>query len=160
VAADSSLSPRVREQPPVPPTLTVAGTLTLIEGLGILVVTGWLVVGILRERPAEAMTAWGAAGLLGLFGAGVVFAGRGVLRAARWSRAPAAVTQLLLIAVSSQLPWVAVVAVLVVLAVVTGVLLFLPPSTAAFVSASAHRRDADEHADTTIQAPGAPGRDG
>lgn len=116
-----------------PPTLTLAGALVVVEGLGILVVTGWLVVGIIREAPAEAVTAWGAAGLLGLFGAGVVFAGRGVLQAARWSRAPAAVTQLLLIAVSSQLPWVAVVSVLVVLAVVSGVLLFLPPSTAAFV---------------------------
>lgn len=105
----------------------------MVEGLGILVATGSLVVGILRDPPAEALTAWGAAGLLGLFGAGVVFAGRGVLRAARWSRAPAAVTQLLLIAVSAQLPWVAVVSVLVVLAVVTGVLLFLPPSTVAFV---------------------------
>lgn len=124
-----------REQPSVPATLALAGALTVLEGLGILVVTGWLVVGILREAPAEAVTAWGAAGLLGLFGAGVVFTGRGVRRAARWSRAPTAVTQLLLIAVSSQLPWVAVVAALVSLAVVTGVLLFLRPSTAAFVGA-------------------------
>jgi hypothetical protein len=125
----------VLERRPVPPTLILAGALSVVEGLGILVVTGWLVVGILRERPAGALTAWGAAGLLGLFGAGVVFAGRGVLRAARWSRAPTAVTQLLLVAVSAQLPWVGVVSVLVVLAVVTGVLLFLPPSTLAFVGA-------------------------
>jgi hypothetical protein len=121
--------------------LTLAGVLTVAEGLGILVVTGWLVVGILRERPAEPVTAWAAAGLLGLFGAGVSFAGRGVLRAARWSRAPTAVTQLLLVAVSSQLPWVAIVSVLVVLAVVVGVLLFLPPSTLAFVGDDQRRGD-------------------
>jgi hypothetical protein len=135
VPSDSFLPPRVLARRPVPPQLIVAGALCVVEGLGILVVTGWLVVGIVSERPAEALTAWGAAGLLGIFGAGVVFAGRGVLRAARWSRAPAAVTQLLLIATSAQLPWVAVVSVLVVLAVVIGVLLFLPPSTVAFVGA-------------------------
>jgi len=111
----------------------------------VLVVTGWLVVGIVREHPAEAVTAWGAAGLLGLFGAGVVFAGRGVLQTARWSRAPTAVTQLLLIAVSVQFPWVGVVSVLVVLAVVTGVLLVLPPSTHAFVGGQgADPNDAQE----------------
>lgn len=148
MAADASDPSRPPAQRPVPPTLILAGALTLLEGLGILVVTGWLVVGIVRERPAEAVTAWGAAGLLGLFGAGVVFAGRGVLRAARWSRAPAAVTQLLLIAVSSQLPWVAVVASLVALAVVVGVTLFLPPSTVAFVGAGSLRVDPEADADT------------
>jgi hypothetical protein len=151
VAADAFDPSRTPAQRPVPPTLILAGTLTLLEGLGILVVTGWLVVGIVREHPAEAVTAWGAAGLLGLFGAGVVFAGRGVLRAARWSRAPAAVTQLLLIAVSSQLPQVAVVASLVALAVVVGVALFLPPSTAAFVG------DPQPPADPDADAPGPTG---
>jgi hypothetical protein len=154
VLSDSSVPSRPRAAQPVPATLILAGALTVVEGLGILVVTGWIVVGILRERPAEALTAWGAAGLLGLFGAGVVVAGRGVLRAARWSRAPAAVTQLLLIAVSSQLPWVAVVALLVVLAVVTGVLLFLPPSTGAFVGVGIEKPAADRDG----QAPGATGR--
>jgi hypothetical protein len=117
----------------VPPTLILAGVLTVVEGLGILVVTGWLLVGILREPPREAVTAWGATGLLGAFGIGVAFTGRGVLRAARWSRAPAAVTQLLVLALGSQLAAVTAVAVFVAIAVVTGVLLFLPPSTAAFV---------------------------
>jgi hypothetical protein len=141
VPSDSSVPSRLDADQPVPATLTLAGALTVVEGLGILVVTGGIVVGILRERPAEPLTAWAAAGLLGLFGAGVVFAGRGVLQAARWSRAPAAVTQLLLVAVGTQLPWAAVVAVLVVLAVVIGVLVFLPPSTAAFVGAE--KPDAD-----------------
>jgi len=121
--------------------------LTVVEGLGILVVTGWLFVGILRDPPAEALTAWGAAGLLSLFGAGVVFAGRGVLRAARWSRAPTTLTQLLLIAISAALPWAPVVAVIVALAIVTGVLLFLRPSTAAFVGVEDHQQQADDKGD-------------
>lgn len=148
--SDPSLPSPELERRHAPPTLVLAGSLSVVEGLGILVVTGSLVVGILRERPAEALTAWGAAGLLGLFGAGVVFAGRGVLRAARWSRAPTAVTQLLLIAVSAQLPWVAVVSVLVVLAVVTGVLLVLPPSTLAFIGVE----DAKPAGDRDGSAPG------
>ncbi len=150
--------PHPRERGPVPPTLILAGALGVVEGLGIIVVTGWLVVGILRNPTVEAVTAWGAAGLLALFGAGVVFAGRGVLRAARWSRAPMAVTQLLLVAVSVQLPWVVVVSVLIVLAVVTGVLLFLPPSTLAFVGAD----DAEPAGDRDRKSPDpeATGRNG
>lgn len=147
MTSDPSIASSAPGRDPAPPTLILAGVLTVIEGLGILVATGWLFIGILRDRPAEAITAWGAAGLLGLFGAGVVFAARGVLRAARWSRAPTTLTQLLLIAISAQLPWAGVVAVIVALAVVTGVLLFLRPSTAAFVGPQDRHLRADEKAD-------------
>jgi hypothetical protein len=143
VPSDSSVPARPRAARPVPATLILAGLLTVVEGLGILVVTGWLFVGILREPPREAVTAWGAMGLLGAFGIGVAFAGRGVLRAARWSRAPAAVTQLLVLALGAQLAARAAVAVFVAVAVVTGVLLFMPPSTAAFVGADDEKPDGD-----------------
>jgi hypothetical protein len=119
--------------------LILAGVLTVVEGLGILVVTGWIFVGILREPPREAVTAWGAMGLLGAFGVGVAFTGRGVLRAARWSRAPAAVTQLLVLALGTQLAAHRAVAVFVGIAVITGVLLFVPSSTTAFVGVEDER---------------------
>ncbi len=117
-------------KPPAP--LILAGAIVLLEGLGILVITGWLAIGIIRDPPVSPITAWAATLLLGLFGIGVVVTGRGVLRVSRRSRAPAAVTQLLVLAIGSQLGTAVAVALFVGLSVVAGVMLFLPRSTAAF----------------------------
>ena len=117
-------------KPPAP--LILAGAIVLLEGLGILVITGWLAIGIIRDPPVSPITAWAATLLLGLFGIGVVVTGRGVLRVSRRSRAPAAVTQLLVLAIGSQLGTAVAVALFVGLSVVAGVMLFMPRSSAAF----------------------------
>jgi len=127
----------------VPAPLKVAGALTLLAGLATLAAAGWLATDTVQDPPVNETAGWASVVLLAVFGAAVVVVGRGVLRVSGWSRGPAAVAALLLLAIGSQLTNSVAVALVVAASVITLVMLFLPLSTAAFLAAKRRRADRD-----------------
>jgi len=130
-------------RPKVPASLRVAGGLTIAEGLALLVVAGWLGAGAARENLGHPMAAWVPVVLMVAFAVAVTLTGRGLLLAARWSRAPGVLTQLLVILTGTQLiPNPLLVAVCVAAAAIVLVMTFLRQSTAAFVADDEEREPA------------------
>ena len=81
------------------------------------------------------------------YGLLLVFVARGVLRGRRWSRGPAATTQLILLPIAwsfraSPTTWVAVLIAATAVAIIVGLL--HPRSTEVFVGPRPSRPDADE----------------
>jgi hypothetical protein len=103
------------------------------EAVGLLLLGGYVALaGLVGEPTSGVYVAW-IAGFALLSGGSLLLVARGLHAARRWSRAPALLTQLLVIAVAYE-PLQAVPAVrwpVLVTAVATVVVLFLPPSNAA-----------------------------
>jgi hypothetical protein len=116
-----------------PNTLLVASVLLAVEAAAAL---GFTALEATQIRPSRAVVGVGTAVLLGGYGVVLILVSRGVFRGRRWSRAPAVVTQLILLPIAwsfrdSPTTLVAVVMAGVSVAVLVGVL--HPRSTAVFL---------------------------
>lgn len=118
-----------------PPLLSVAATLLLLEAL-VAFVFGVLEIG--QVRASRAVVGVGVSIVMITYGLVLVAVARGVLRGRRWSRAPAAATQLILLPIAwsfraAPTTWVAAAIAMVATAVLVGLL--HPRSTRVFVGA-------------------------
>jgi hypothetical protein len=130
-----------------PSTLLVAAVLLGVEAL-VALVFGFLE--ITQVRASRAVVGVGVAILMLTFGGVLAAVARGVLRARRWSRGPAVVTQLILLPIAwsfraAPTTWVA--AVIAVVALGALVTTLHPRSTAAFVPSAAGPRPTDPPTD-------------
>ena len=122
----------------------VAGVLIGVESLAAIVFGAVALSQIGLSRAAVG----GAVALLVLaYGLLLVFVARGVLRGRRWSRGPAATTQLILLPIAwtfraSPTTWVAVLIAATAVAIIVGLL--HPRSTEVFIGPQPSRPDADE----------------
>jgi hypothetical protein len=105
-----------------------------VEALGLLVVTVFLIVELVVSTPSNALGAVVIAALALVAALGLALVARGLLGAARWSRAPALVTNLILLPVGYGLVqghvWYAGIPLLL-LALAVLALLFAPSTAAA-----------------------------
>ncbi len=93
--------PVVAEQPPARPrTVTIAALLTAIVALLLLVYGVYLVIAGISGQPVLRGRAELAGVLFAVFGLGVAWVARGLLRLEQWSRTPALLTHLLVMAAS------------------------------------------------------------
>ncbi len=74
--------------------------LVALQGVGLLVASGFLAVELVTARPASAASAAGSAVLALLGGLGLLAVSRGLRCARHWSRSPALVAQLLVLPVA------------------------------------------------------------
>jgi hypothetical protein len=116
-----------------PATLILAGVLIAIEALAAI---AFGAVTLTQIRVTRAGLGGAVAILMLTYGLLLVFVARGVLRGRRWSRAPAAATQLILLPIAwsfrgSPTTWVAVLIAVTAVAIIVG--LVHPRSTEIFV---------------------------
>ncbi len=118
-----------------PASLFAAAVLVCLQGLVIVAFGGYLAVEGVVGDPSSVVNAEIAGALALLAGAGLLAVARGIGRGRRWSRSPAALTQVLSLPVGWGLvqggrPEIGLPVIAV--AVATLVLLFLPASNASF----------------------------
>jgi hypothetical protein len=116
-----------------PVSLLVAAVLVGLEAVVLLALGGTVLVAGLVGTPASWVYVGWITGTALAAGVALLFVARGLLAARRWSRAPALLTQLLVIAVAYE-PLQALPALrwpILALAVVTIVALFVPSTNAA-----------------------------
>lgn len=77
-----------------------AAALVALEGLAMVGVAVFFVIEVLTADPEDPARAWVTALLAVASAAGLVLTGRGLLHGRRWARAPALVTNLILLPVS------------------------------------------------------------
>jgi len=116
-----------------PATLVVAGVLIGVEALAAI---AFGAVALTQITVTRAGLGGGVAILMLTYGLLLVFVARGVLRGRRWSRGPAAATQLILLPIAwsfrgSPTTWVAVLIAVTAVAIIIGLL--HPRSTEVFV---------------------------
>jgi divalent metal cation (Fe/Co/Zn/Cd) transporter len=86
---------------PVP--VTAAAALEAVEGLAALGFGAFVAWETITGTPNDPATAWGVAGMALLGGICMLAVARGLIRAERWSRAPAVLTQLFALPVAWSL---------------------------------------------------------
>jgi hypothetical protein len=122
------------EARPPPPTLLAGAVAVLVEGLVVLAGALYLGVESATADPDDPTAAWLGAGLALAAAAGLLAVGAGLLRRRGWARAPALVTQILLLPVGLPLlqgGQYAAGVPLTLLAVAGAVLLLLPATGSA-----------------------------
>lgn len=117
---------------PAPVAVRVCGALVAVQGLAALAFAIAVLVEALG-KPAAADNLFGEAGFFAVLAIGVIAVGGGLVLGSRWARTPAALVQILLIAVAwyaihSQ--FVALSVATIVVCAVTLVLLFTAPARA------------------------------
>ena len=132
-------APRSRPAP-----LVVAGVLIGVEALAAI---AFGAVALTQITVTRAGLGGGVAILMLTYGLLLVFVARGVLRGRRWSRGPAAATQLILLPIAwsfrgSPTTWVAVLIAVTAVAIIIGLL--HPRSTEVFVGPRPPEPGADE----------------
>jgi hypothetical protein len=126
-----------------PSTVLLAAVLLGLEALVALV---FGVLEITQVRASRAVVGVGVAILMLTFGVVLAAVARGVLRARRWSRGPAVVTQLILLPIAWSFraaPTTGVAAVIAVVALGALVATLHPRSTAAFIPSPAESQPTD-----------------
>lgn len=118
---------------PAPVAVRAAGALVAVQGLAALAFTIALLVHTLGVSGQAAGNLYGEVGFFAVMAIGVLAVAVGLVLGQRWTRSPAALVQVLLVAVAwyavhSRFSTLAVIAIVV--AVVTFVLLFTAPSRA------------------------------
>ena len=130
----SAYSERVADRPASRPApLLVAAVLLVVEAIAALVFGG---IALTQIRPNRAVVGAGVAIWMLGYGVLLLALARGVFRGRRWSRAPSAATQLILLPVAFSFrgaPTSLVAAAIAVVAVATLVGLLHPRSTEVFV---------------------------
>ncbi|MGW0228910.1 hypothetical protein ACWDWO_11405 [Actinopolymorpha singaporensis] len=118
-----------------PATLIAAAVVVGLEALGAVVTGGWLTVEAIITRPRGMGIAASAGVFVLAAGVGLGFVAWGLRRGRRWSRGPVVAIQLLMLPLGYELlsgSTTAVGAAMLVAAIVTLVLVLVPPSTAVF----------------------------
>jgi len=126
-----------------PAPLLLAGVLIGVEALTAIV---FGVVALTQITVTRAGLGGGVAILMLIYGLLLVFVARGVLRGRRWSRGPAAATQLILLPIAwsfrgSPTTWVAVLIAITAVVIIIGLL--HPRSTEVFVGPQPPKPGAD-----------------
>lgn len=117
--------------PSLPPTLRVAAVLLAVEALAVFAMGGWLLFGTIAEDGRALAIGLSSALFIVAAGLGVGLLSYGLFRARSWTRAPVTLAQFLLLPIGWQLiaaPTTLVGFALIVMAIVTLVLMFLPSS--------------------------------
>ncbi|MCW2879902.1 MAG: hypothetical protein JWQ95_4002 [Sphaerisporangium sp.] len=114
-----------------PVTLTVAAAVLVLEGLTAIVLGGYAGVETIVGSPADMGSSIAVSAFGVVIGAALVWVAWGVLRAARWSRAPGVVTQIftLPVAVSLVQSGQYVPGILLIVAALAALVMLLAPAT-------------------------------
>jgi hypothetical protein len=114
-----------------PVTLTVAAAVLVLEGLTAVVLGGYAGVETIVGSPADMGSSIAVSAFGVVIGAALVWVAWGVLRAARWSRAPGVVTQIftLPVAVSLVQSGQYVPGILLIVAALAALVMLLAPAT-------------------------------
>jgi hypothetical protein len=133
--APSPRAPRPGPSGRRPWSLIASAVLVGAEAVALIVLGGFVLLAGVVGQPASWVYVAGITGMAAAAGTALLFVARGLLAARRWSRSPAVLTQLLVLAVAYE-PLRAVPAVrwtLIALAVTTVGLLFAPRTHAALI---------------------------
>jgi hypothetical protein len=114
-----------------PVTLTVAAAVLVLEGLTAIVLGGYAGVETIVGSPADMGSSIAVSAFGVVIGAALVWVAWGVLRAARWSRAPGVVTQIFTLPVAVSLVQSAqyVPGILLIVAALAALVMLLAPAT-------------------------------
>lgn len=118
---------------PAPRAVRVAGVLVGVQGLATLAFAVAVLVRALGSAPKDAGNLYGEAGFFAIVALAVLAVAAGLLLGQRWSRTPAAIVELLLVAVAFYAvnsPFAALAVATIVVCVATIVLLFTAPARA------------------------------
>jgi K+-sensing histidine kinase KdpD len=111
----------------------IAGVLVGVQGLAAIAFAVAVLVRGLGSAPKDAGNLYGEAGFFAIVALAVLAVAAGLLLGQRWSRTPAAIVELLLVAVAFYAvhsPFAALAVVTIVVCVATIVLLFTAPARA------------------------------